>query len=304
MGVSMKLNGIKLAAAAAIVFFCTVSVFADGKSSLSDRTAENTSFAQGCSAFKAGDWHSSMILLRRAVAYPANNTADAWYMLIVSEMYAGEYKSALADSDSFITSFPRSQYMPYIQYQRGRALFYCGEYEKSVLLLSDFCHQFPENEMYASALFWIAESFYAGYNYDEARALYERIVSEYPSDAKAPAAQYRIETIAQRTREEKLLYLLKKTGEEYLSAKEDYEKQLKMYDSSAVTGSSRKIAELQRQNSALEEEVASLKKQIAQLTTAASSDSGGSSSDEIARLKAKAREAQNLLNKKEAEGGQ
>jgi TolA-binding protein/cell division protein FtsB len=302
MGVSMKLNGIKLAAV--LMFFCTVSVCADGKPSLSDRTAENTSFAQGCSAYKVGDWHSSMILLRKAVAYPANNTADTWYMLISSEMYAGEYKSALTDSDSFITSFPRSQYLPYIQYQKGRALFYLGEYEKSVLLLSDFCHQFPENKMYASALFWIAESFYAGYNYDEARALYERIVREYPSDAKAPAAQYRIETIAQRTREEKLLYLLKKTGEEYLSAKEDYEKQLKMYDSSAVTGSSRKIAELQRQNSALEEEVASLKKQVAQLTTAASFDSGVSSSDEIARLKAKAREAQDLLNKKEAEGGQ
>jgi TolA-binding protein len=291
----MKMKQIKLAAAA-VVLLCAVPAFAEN-------TVETAAFVQGCSAFKSGDWNSAMILLRKAVSYSANDTADSWYMLIVSEMYAGEYKSASADCDTFIRSFPDSMYMAYIRYQKGRALFYLGEYEKSALWLSDFCHQYPEHEMYASALFWIAESFYAGYDYDEAGALYERIINEYPGDAKASAAQYRIETIAQRTREEKLLYLLKKTGEEYLSAKEDYEKQLKMYDSSSAAANVKRIADLQKENSDLQNETAALKKQIAQLQNNASAAAPAqSSADEIIRLKAKAREVQELLNKEEAGG--
>ncbi|HAH61788.1 MAG TPA: hypothetical protein DCL73_06795 [Treponema sp.] len=295
MGVSMKLKHMKFAGAAMLLLLCTVPLSAG-------TAAENAAFVQGCSAFKAGDWNSAMILLRKAVAYPANNTADSWYMLIVSEMYAGEYKSASADCDTFARSFPESMYSAYIQYQKGRALFYLGEYEKSVLLLSDFCHQYPSNEMYASALFWIAESFYAGYNYDEARALYERIVGEYPADAKAPAAQYRIETIAQRTREEKLLYLLRKTGEEYLSAKENYEKQLKMYDSSSAAANVKRIADLQKQNSDLENQITALKRENARLLNDVSAGNGNA--DEIARLKAKAKEVQELLDERNEGGGQ
>ncbi|MFA6856112.1 MAG: tetratricopeptide repeat protein [Treponema sp.] len=298
MGVSMKLKRIKLAAAAVLLLVCAVPVSAEN-------TVENAAFVQGCSAFKSGDWDSAMVLLRKAVSYSVNNTADSWYMLIVSEMYAGEYKSASADCDAFIRSFPDSMYTAYIRYQKGRALFYLGQYEKSVLWLSDFCHQYPEHEMYASALFWIAESFYAGYDYDEALPLYQRIVNEYQGDAKSSAAQYRIETIAQRTREEKLLYLLKKTGEEYLSAKEDYEKQLKMYDSSSAAANVKRIADLQKQNTDFQNEIAALKKQIVQLQNNAVvsvPDAESGNSDEIARLKAKAREVQELLDKQNAGG--
>ncbi|MCK9170051.1 MAG: tetratricopeptide repeat protein [Treponema sp.] len=294
----MKLKRMNLAVAAVLLLFCAVPVSAEN-------TVESAAFVQGCSAFKSGDWNSAMILLRKAVSYPVNNTADSWYMLIVSEMYAGEYKSASSDCDSFVSAFPDSMYTAYIRYQKGRSLFYLGEYEKSVLWLSDFCHQYPEHEMYASALFWIAESFYAGYDYDEALPLYQRIISEYQGDAKAPAAQYRIETIGQRTREEKLLYLLKKTGEEYLSAKEDYEKQLKMYDSSSAAANVKRIADLQKQNTDLQNEIASLKQQVVQLQNAAAGaaqNTEDGSSDEIARLKAKAREVQNLLDKQNAGG--
>jgi outer membrane protein assembly factor BamD (BamD/ComL family) len=292
----MKLKHMKLAGAVVMVLLLSAVPASAGDA------VDSAAFAQGCSAFRAGDWNSAMILLRKAVASPVNNTADTWYMLIASEMYAGEYRSASADCDTFTRSFPGSMYSAYVQYQKGRALFYLGEYEKSVLLLSDFCHQYPGHEMYASALFWIAESFYAGYNYDEARALYERIVSEYPGDAKAPAAQYRIETIAQRTREEKLLYLLKKTGEEYLSAKENYEKQLKMYDSSSAAANVKRIADLQKQNNDLQNQITALKQENEQLRSTVPAAAADGNADEIARLKAKAREVQQLLDERNTGG--
>ena len=71
-----------------------------------------------------------------------------------------------------------------------------------------------------------------------------------------------IENIAQRSREEKLLYLLKQTGEEYLSAKEEYEKQLKLYNSDAINSTRDKLMETQQKNKDLEEQIRNLEAQI------------------------------------------
>ena len=127
-----------------------------------------------------------------------------------------------------------------------------GEYEKAILLLSDFCHQYPENSLYPSALFWIGESFYSSYNYDESRLIFERLVNDFPEDTKTPTAQFRLDSLNQRTREEKLLYLLKETGEEYLSAKEDYERQMRIYGSETSEEVRRRMADLQKKNADLE----------------------------------------------------
>ena len=156
-------------------------------------------------------------------------------------------------------------YYPRVYYQKGKLLYSLGEYEKSVVLLSDFCHRYEEDELYSFALFYIGESLFAGYKYDEAGSVYERIVTEFPESAKTPAAQYRLETILQRGREEKLLYLLKQTGEEYLSAKEEYERQLRLYNSEAVDSTRQKLAAAQSKNESLEKQVAELELQVAAL---------------------------------------
>ena len=49
-----------------------------------------------------------------------------------------------------------------------------------------------------------------------------------------------------------MLYLLKQTGEEYLSAKEDYEKQLRQYNSESVALTRQKLQETQIRNEELE----------------------------------------------------
>lgn len=97
----------------------------------------------------------------------------------------------------------------------------------------------------------------------QAEDIYERIVTQFPASEKVSAAQYRLESIAQRSREEKLLYLLKQTGEEYLAAKEDYEKQLKLYNSDSITRE--KLVDYQQKNKELEEQIADLERQISEL---------------------------------------
>ncbi|MBE6361018.1 MAG: tetratricopeptide repeat protein [Treponema bryantii] len=222
-------------------------------------------FVEGCKSFSLGDWENAIFMLKKAVAYEDYETPDTYYMLITSEVEAGEYKAALNDCDYFLKQFPSSIYISRVTYLKGKILFNLKEYDKSVVVLSDFCHQYKNDDMYSYALFYIAESLYENYKYDEAESIYERIVQEFPNSPKFAASQYRIESILQRSREEKLLYLLKQTGEEYLAAKEDYERQLRLYNSNSVSSAKDRLHESQQKNAELESYVKDLEKQIAEL---------------------------------------
>ena len=198
---------------------------------------------QGFEAYRKNDWTSAIFFLRKAGS--SGYDAESLYMLVMSEINAGEYKDALSDAMLFTQKFPESHYFPYIQFQRGKILHFLGRSEDAVLVLSDFCHQYSDSELYASALYWIAECFYAEYNFDSARSLYERVVIDFPSDSKANDCRYRLEMIAQREREEKLIYLLKVTGEENLSAREEYERQIKLYQTQDKLGLRKSLGDAQ-----------------------------------------------------------
>lgn len=223
------------------------------------------SFVEGCKGFSKGDWENSVFMLKKAVAYKEYETPDAYYMLITAEVELNDNKTALDDCEFFLKQFPDSIYKSRVTYLKGKILFNLKEYEKAIVVLSDFCHQNEDDDMYSYALFYIAESLYENYQYDEAQVIYERIVQDFSESPKAPLSQFRVESILQREREEKLLYLLKQTGEEYLAAKEDYERQLKMYNSDAVLSSREKLIETQQHNVELNERVSDLEKQIAML---------------------------------------
>lgn len=244
---------------AAAVICASVFMYAAASESAS------SAFVEACKSYSRGDWSDAKFMLKKAVSYTENLNPDTYYMLIMAEVYDGDNKNALDDCNYFLDNFPDSMYYSRVYYQKGKLLYSLGEYEKSVVLLSDFCHRYEEDELYSFALFYIGESLFAGYKYDEAGSVYERIVTEFPESAKTPAAQYRLETILQRGREEKLLYLLKQTGEEYLSAKEEYERQLRLYNSEAVDSTRQKLAAAQSKNESLEKQVAELELQVAAL---------------------------------------
>lgn len=225
----------------------------------------SSAFAEACKAYTKGEWADAKFMLKKAVSYPQNMNPDTYYMLISAEVYDGDNRGALDDCNFFIDNFPKSSYYPRICYQKGRLLYTLGEYEKAIIVLSDYCHSFESDELYSYALFYIGESLFAGYKYDEAGSIYERIVTEFPESDKTPAAQYRLETILQRGREEKLLYLLKQTGEEYLAAKEEYERQLRLYNSESLSSTRQKLNAAQAKNEELERQVAALELQIEEL---------------------------------------
>lgn len=306
-----------------IANFSNMKIFAQANSNLHDFAKKNSSardltkanslsfarrdefaksaFLKGANLFREGDWKSAMISLRNAISFPENNTAETRYLLIASEMYAAAYEEASLDCNYFLRQFPDSEYVPFVQYQKGRASYFLGEYENAIVLLSDFCHQFLESDLYPSALFWIAESFYANCSYADALPLYERIANEFPNDEKAVDARVRMETIKQKKREEKLLYLLKQTGEAYLSAKEGMEKQQLVNDTEAKvsTNTTKRADELAQSNAALQKEIDALHSHIADLESNIQSfteTEKAKRNEQIARLKIQAKIVEEMLD--------
>lgn len=287
-----------LLAALAVMPLCAQQVSAS-----SDRA---DALMSGYEAYRNEDWTSAMFFFRKAVSVSDAATDETWYMLVMSEVFAGEYRNALDDCDSFLRQFPFSLYVPYILYQRGKSQHYLRQNENAILTLSDFCHQYPDHSLYASALYWIAESFYAEYNYDAARALYERIVTDFPRDTKVGAAQYRIDAIDQKGREAKLLYLLKVTGEENLAAREEYERQLRVYAAEDKLGLQQRLVDAQRRIAELEDALANDKSDAPAVDGAdgihdvVSSDrvdgQSPSADPDVESLKRKARQLQYMLD--------
>jgi len=272
----------------------------------------DASFIQGCQAYSRGEWTSAVFMFRKVATYPEYENPDLYYMLITSELYANDYENALMNCDLFLKKYPSSLYIPRICYTKGKILYCLGQYEKSIVVLSDFCHQYPDDDLYSSSLFLIAESLYAEFDYEKAEAIYQRIIDEFPSSNKVSAAQFRIESIVQHSREEKLLYLLKQTGEEYLAAKEEYEKQLKLYNSDAINSTKDKLIDSQKRNKSLEEQIKDLEMQINQLKQEKSLQESenqkiedgikserNQNTEEIKILREKALLIQELLNEKQ-----
>ena len=269
--------------ASALVFACTAAAFSQ------ELDARGRSYVQGLESYRNGDWTGASLFLRQAVASPVYSTADCWYILILSEMYSENYTGVVNDADYFLTTFEDSELGPYVSYQKGRALHYLGQNDDAVIVLSDYCHQNPGDAMYPSALFWLGECFYDDYNFETARALYEKITADFPENEKAPDAQFKLDLIAQREREQKLLYLLKMTGEEYLSSREEYEKQLREYQTEDLVS-------LRRQLNAANQRIKELESGAAKVQVP--SVTNGVSDEEMAALKAKARQIQALLDEK------
>jgi hypothetical protein len=219
------------------------------------QSSNSVFIADGYKAYRAGDWTTALLIFKKAAVTKEYATEENYFMLVMSEMFAGAYAEAVRDTAEYLNRFPQSAYTPYIAYQRGRALHLSGSNAQALGELTAFCAKWTQHELYPSALFWIAECLYADYNFEAAKALYQRIAYSYPYEAKAAESRHRIEAIAQRAREEKLLYLLKVTGEEYLAAKEEYEKQLSL-------NKLEEVIELQRQMRVLSNESEALKKEL------------------------------------------
>lgn len=196
----------------------------------------------GLDAYSRSDWSTAMLSFRKAVTIPGSG-AEPWYWLIMSELSAEEYSTALNDIDRFIASFPSESRIPDAQYQKGRVLYLLGKYEDSIKTLYMYITGSPEHSMVPSAYYWIGESLYTVGRFDEARNIFSFLLEKYPQSIKREASSYRVSLIEQTVKEEELLKLLKMSHEESLKIIEDYQRREKTYEQ-AITAYQKRISDM------------------------------------------------------------
>lgn len=275
----------------AIILIFSFSVISE-PNILEGMEVSDAALISGYEAYRDGDWKSATMFFKKAFIDSSKENPENRYMLIMSQMYSGNFSGAIVDCNDFTETYSDSKMFPYVQFQRGRALYNLGQADGAVLALSDFCHQNPENELYPSALYLIAECFYEDYSYEEAKKLYETIVKDYPDCDRVDDALFKLDTLEQKDREQKLLYLLKVTGEEYLSSKEDYERQLKQYQTED-------LIVLRKQLNEANERIAQLEKAASDSLAQAQAAQDTLNRQEEAR---KAQEAEEIRRKSEEIG--
>ncbi len=235
-----------------ILLFCTMA-FAQESQERSQQTY-GQDLVQGLEAYKVGNWEDSLFFLKRTSNFQ-NATSDAvWYFVIMAEMNIGDYTAALRDGKTFLEIFQDSVYVPEITYQTLYASYELGLYSESIDGFMHFINAYPDHNLVASAVFYSGEALYNMYDFSRAKSYFDRIVIDFPHSTLYDDAVFRLELLEQREREEKLLYLLRVTGEEAVAAKEDYERQIKQLQSEEALILRKRLQELEQEHSKLQVE--------------------------------------------------
>jgi tetratricopeptide (TPR) repeat protein len=155
--------------------------------------------------------------------------AGALFLIAKSYMATGKLDEAGRALDSYLATYAGAVDYEEALYQKGRLLFMRDDLEGALRALQAFVAGHPASPFISSAWFWAAESLYGLGRLDDARALYSKIISDYPTSVKIEAARYKIELIQVRGKEVELARLLKWSHEDYLRTVEEYQNRERAY---------------------------------------------------------------------------
>jgi TolA-binding protein len=147
---------------------------------------------------------------------------DALYWLIKTSIPLEQYETASLAADRYMVMYPGHGRQEEVVYQRSRILFLENEPEDAIVALGDFIDEYPNSEFVPSAKYWIGESLIVLGRLEEADAVFEMILEDYPNSVKREASRYRRSEIALLFRERELLNLLKWSHEEHLQDAEEF----------------------------------------------------------------------------------
>jgi TolA-binding protein len=219
--------------------------------------AQNQTFVtrleRGVDLYGAGRWSESIQELRRVQSETANigQRAEALYWIILAEMGAGEYRTALRDMDELERLVPGNPRYSDVPYYRGRANYYLGNHDEALVIFSDYADHINadipgEGARKPAALYWIGECLYSMGQMEDADDIFLLVMEQYPQSAKYEAASYRRALINQKKIEAELLAILKWSHEESLKTVEEYQRRERSYDQ-AIIAYQKRIADMLRE---------------------------------------------------------
>jgi TolA-binding protein len=188
---------------------------------------------EGIALYGTGDYDKAIVIFNAIISDAKSDVAQkgsAYFWAAKSAMSLGTFEEAQRDIEVFLANYQGSSDYPEAVYQKGRLLLMQEEYEGSIKIFQGFIAHYPQSPFLSNAYFWVGECLYNLGKLDEARALYEKVVQDYPTSFKVEAAQYRLSLIDLARREVELTKLLKWSHEDYLRNVEEYQRRDKNYE--------------------------------------------------------------------------
>ena len=244
----------------------------------------------GIDQFRNGQYDRAILLFHNVILDPAagDQKATAYFMIAKSYLAVGKLDDAERNLEFYLATYPAAPDYEEAVYQKGRLLFLQEEYQNAIQVLQGFIKDHPKSSFVSSAWFWVGESLYALGMLDDAQAVYQKILTDFPASVKVEAAGYKLSLIQMRRREVELTKLLKFSHEELLRSVQEYQNREKAYVQaieayqkrlgSASSDDTRKIiADLQQQ-------LAQKTDELAKLRSSASASAPGPEADRLERI--------------------
>jgi TolA-binding protein len=250
--------------------FLSIALFFALTSALGAETTPASILAQGQAAYAKGDYLDALTQFQKLVADPEARTLPAPFLWLAKTYFAIlDTKNAALNLDYYLANFPQDPERTDAIYLQARILYSDGDYSHAIQAFGQYLDLAPTGDQVPNALFWMAESAFSLGHYEEASAIYTKIVEGYPSSFKLEASRYRLSLIDLRHREEELLKLLQWSHTEAINSAEEFQRREKAYQQSLVAYQKR-ILDLQSTDlggriAALEESIRQKDAQIAAL---------------------------------------
>jgi len=262
-----------------LLLLCLPPLFLSAQAESTGSSA-SADMKSGIDQFRNGQFDKAVALFQKVVGDPSAGAmkAGALFLIAKSYMATGKLDEAGRALDSYLVTYGGAVDHEEALYQKGRLLFMQDDLEGALRALQAFVVGYPASPFVSSAWFWAAESLYGLGRLDDARSVYSKVISDYPTSVKIEAARYRIELIQVRRKEVELARLLKWSHEDYLRTVEDYQNRERAY-AQVIESYQKRLAGAASSDD--QKTIADLRQQLA-----AAGAAGSSSwlSDQLARL--------------------
>lgn len=145
---------------------------------------------------RAGDWDDAARLAKAATTGAAVKgprlREEALFLRCRIALARKEYPESLRLCRSFLARYPESPYAEFTLYGVAQSLFYAGEYEQSQKALEACLAAGASGDLRRRILLMQGDAMSLLSRPDDAIAAYKRVLSEYPSDAKADEVLHRL----------------------------------------------------------------------------------------------------------------
>jgi TolA-binding protein len=211
--------------------------------------------SEGIESFEAGNYQQALSTFREVLFEPgfSGEHDDAYFWIARSALALNRLEEAAENLEFFISAYPEHPRFAEAHYLRGRVLYLQADYAQAIRAFEDFIQRFPESPFIANAYYWTGEAVLALGRLDQAERLFLTVIRDFPRSFRVEAAQYRVNIIELRRREEELLQLLRWSHEEAIRSADEFRRRERELEE-AVSSLQERLAESGRSRDASEEE--------------------------------------------------